>query len=224
MIDEDITHHIQKYSLAVLSRQRVARFKDLKKPGIDTNLFTYHLKLLVQRGFVKKGAVGYTLDTKGLLYADRVSESNGTVRVQPKIVSMLLVQDLDGNVLLWQRDKQPYIDAWTLPHGKVHIDDETIETAAQREASEKLGLSNVPLRHVGDCYVRVSAESAVLSATLMHVFRCTVTMPLAPDRCRWVQPRALENYAFAPAAERIIARSFFDDTFFFEEFQEEWRQ
>ncbi len=42
MIDYNIEHHIQKYIMSKLYRQQIARFSELKKPGVDTNLFSYH--------------------------------------------------------------------------------------------------------------------------------------------------------------------------------------
>ena len=222
MIELEIDHHIQKYIIGVLRRQKTARFRDLKKPGVDSNLFAYHLKLLTRSGIVKKIDSGYTLDQKGLMYADRLSESNMHVRLQPKVVSMLVVQNSDGDLLLWKRDKQPYIDAWTLPHGKVHIDDTSIGAAAEREAFEKIGIKNAPVRHVGDCYVRVNTGSELLSAALMHIFRFESDTIQNTERLEWVRPHKLHAYELAPAVEQIVARTFFDDPYFFEEFESNW--
>ena len=222
MIELEITHHIQKYIIGVLRRQKTARFRDLKKPGVDSNLFAYHLKLLTQRGMIKRIDSGYTLDQKGLMYADRLSESNMHVRLQPKVVSMLVVQNSDGDLLLWKRDKQPYIDTWTLPHGKVHIDDTSIGAAAEREAFEKIGIKNAPVRHVGDCYVRVKTGSELLSVALMHIFRFENDTIQNTERLEWVRPHKLHTYELAPAVERIVARTFFNDPYFFEEFESEW--
>ena len=41
-----VTHHIQKHILDVLMYTAVARFRDLRPPRTDTNLFTYHLNVL----------------------------------------------------------------------------------------------------------------------------------------------------------------------------------
>lgn len=222
MIELEITHHIQKYIIGVLRRQKTARFRDLKKPGVDSNLFAYHLKLLTRGGMVKKIDSGYTLGQKGLMYADRLSESNMQVRLQPKVVSMLVVQNSDGDVLLWKRDKQPYIDAWTLPHGKVHLDDASIGAAAAREASEKIGMKNAPVRHVGDCYVRVKTGGELLSATLMHISRFESDTIQNTGRLEWARPHKLSTYELAPAVEQIVARTFFNDPYFFEEFESDW--
>lgn len=222
MFDEPIAHHIEKYIIGVLYHQKIARFRDLRKPHVETNLFSYHLKRLVKSGFVKKVEGGYSLDEKGLAYVDRVSEKSMNVRTQPKIVTMLVVQNSDGDVLMHRRDKQPYIDTWTLPYGKLHIDDTSIAEAAQREAKEKLGIKHPPADHAGDCYIRVCSGGAILSSTLVHVFRFNADDVTLTDRLQWVRPHKLNQLDLAPAVEPIVARTFFRDPYFFEEFDVDW--
>jgi len=166
-----VNHHIQKHILDVLMYQKAARFRDLRPPRTDTNLFTYHLNNLVKMGMVNKIDGGYTLSADGLAYVDRVSTEKKVIRSQPKIITMLVVQNSDGDILLQRRTKQPYIETWTLPYGKLHIEDTSVKSAAQREAFEKLGLQNQAVEHAGDCYIRVIASDELLSSTLAHVFR-----------------------------------------------------
>lgn len=222
MIEQDISHHIQKHILAVLYRQKNARFRDLRKPNVDTNLFSYHLKLLVKGAMVVKTPEGYMLGQKGLAYVDRISEKNMNIRTQPKIVTMMVVQNSEGDVLLQKRAKQPYIDTWTLPYGKLHIDDESTAAAARREAYEKLGLQDAPVEYAGDCYIRVKFGNEILSTTLVHVFRFASDEISETDTIRWARPHKLAQYDLAPAVEQIVARTFFRDPVFFEEFTVDW--
>lgn len=218
MIEQtEVTHRIQKHILSVLLHQKVARFRDLRPPRVDTNLYSYHLKLLTKQDFIRKVDTGYTLSTRGLAYVDRVNAGKLFVRQQPKIITMLLVQDGYGNVLLQQRTKQPYIDTWTLPYGKVHIDDESVVAGAAREAREKLGLEVTP-RHVGDAYIRVRDSGEILSSTLVHICRFELDEYPESDTVRWCAPLKLARYELAPAVARIVARSFFGDEFFFDEY------
>lgn len=220
MIEQDtLKHHIQRSIVGYLLTHEYARFRDLRPRGIDTNLFSYHLKLLVKQDYVIKTEEGYTLGTKGLRYVDRVRSDDMRVRLQPKIITMLLIQEGYGKVLLQKRTKQPYINTWTLPSGKLHIDDESVVAAARREASEKLAYDPHKLRHVGDCYIRVRDEGAVESATLAHIVRFETDAILATDTLQWVEPLDLGKLKLAPAVEQIITRSFFGDEFFFEEFE-----
>lgn len=217
-----INHHIQKHILDVLMYQKVGRFRDLRPLRTDTNLFTYHLNSLVKIGMVTKTEGGYTLTADGLAYVDRVSAEKKSIRSQPKIITMLVVQNGDGDILLQRRTKQPYIETWTLPYGKLHIEDASVQEAARREAFEKLGLQDQMVEHAGDCYIRVLSHGDLLSTTMAHVFRFYKDDIVVGDDLVWARPHKLNEYKLAPAVEEIMARTFFKDDFFFEEFVVEW--
>lgn len=217
-----VNHHIQKYIIDVLMYTQIARFRDLRPEKTDTNLFSYHLQSLVKSGMVTKVEGGYSLSLAGLSYVDRVSTENKAIRTQPKIITMLLIQNSNGDILLQRRTKQPYINAWTLPYGKIHIDDPTIMTAAKREAKEKLNLEDQAMNHAGDCYIRVNMDGEILSTTLAHVFTFDRDDIEMSDDIIWVRPHKLHDYTLAPAVEDIVARGFFHDPFFFEEFDANW--
>ncbi len=241
---DEINHHIERSILGYLMVHEYARFRDLRPDKVETNLFSYHLKLLLKADYVAKTERGYTLSRRGLVYVDRVSVEKMRVRTQPKIITMLLVQDGYGKVLLQRRTKQPYINTWTLPYGKLHIDDISVIEAARREAREKLEFDPHRIRHVGDCYITVmngqrhadpSADQgelredatvhintqlmpAVETRTLVHLVRFETDAIVATDNLQWVAPLELPKLKLAPAVEQIVSRAFFGDTFFFEEF------
>lgn len=217
-----VNHYIQKHILDVLMFTELARFRDLRPPRTDTNLFSYHLQVLIKQGLVTKTEHGYTLSTTGLEYVDRVSVEKRSIRTQPKIVTMLVLQNSGGDVLLQKRTKQPYINTWTLPYGKVHTEDETVYGAARREAREKIGLELTNLVHAGDCYIRVTTTQGLLSTTLCHVFRGTTDLVTENPNLHWARPHKLHTYTLAPAVTEIMTRTFFKDPFFFEEFTVDW--
>ena len=217
-----LQHHIQKHIISVLMYQKFARFRDLRPPKVDTNLYSYHLKLLQKAKLVEKTEDGYTLTKKGILYIDRVTTSTLDVRSQPKIITMLLVQNSEGDILLFRRRRQPYTNTWTLPYGKLHIDDRSLLEAAHREGDEKLGLKNQTITHAGDCYIRIRDGEETLMTTLAHVFRFYNDDVELNDYLQWVQPHKLHSIKLAPAVEKIVARAFFNDPYFFEEFEEKW--
>lgn len=239
-----IKHDIQQNIIASLTTRQYARFRDLRAPNVDSNRFSYHLKLLIKAGFVDKTYEGYTLGKKGLEYVDRVNTDEMKLRIQPKIITMLIIQDGYGKVLLQKRLKQPYIDTWTLPYGKMHINDESVLAAARRESQEKLNFDPHKMRHVGDGYIVVGhvkkIEADAYSAgtfsdgdnvpvqtkqalhietrTLAHIVRFETDAIAASDTLQWVGPLDLPKLKLAPAVEAIVTRSFFGDEFFFEEF------
>ncbi|MDB5165315.1 MAG: hypothetical protein JWM00_205 [Candidatus Saccharibacteria bacterium] len=217
-----LDHHIQRHIVGVLMFQKLARFRDLRPPKTDTNLFSYHLKVLMKEGLVDKLDAGYTLSQNGMSYVDRVSTQKFTVRSQPKVITMMVIQNSEGDVLLQRRTKQPYIDTWTLPYGKIHIDDSSLEVAAKRETYEKLDLKDQPMTHAGDCYIRVKVGGTILSTTIAHIFRFNRDDITPNQNTVWARPHKLAQYRLAPAVESIVTRSFFGDDHFFEEFEEDW--
>lgn len=219
-LNKMITHHIQKHIISVLIHQKYARFRDLRPPRVDTNLYSYHLKAMQKDGWIEKTPEGYTLSRDGLDYVDRVSLKKLNVRSQPKIISMLVVQNSEGDVLLLRRNKQPYIDTWTLPYGKTHIEDLSVLDGARREWCEKLG-DHAPdsMVHAGDCYIRVRRDNEVISITFVHVFYVESDDVVLHDRLQWARPHKLSQYDLAPAVEQIVARTFFRDAHFFEDFE-----
>ena len=217
-----LQHHIQKYIIGILIHKKYARFSELRPPKTDTNLFSYHLKVLLKEKWIDKTEDGYTLSKNGLVYVDRVSLEKLNIRSQAKIITMLLIQNSEGDVLVQQRTKQPYIDTWTLPYGKTHLEDVSIEMGARRESLEKLNYLPNTLRHAGDAYIRVHADGEVLSNTLVHIFRFETDDIVETETIKWVQPLKLLRLNLAPAVEDIISRSFFGDEHFFAEFSHRW--
>ncbi len=223
MIDKtDIKHHIQKYILSILMYQKIARFRDMRPPKTDTNLYSYHLNQLLKMGLVKKSENGYTLDTQGLIYVDRLSGEKQSVDQQPKVVTMFVIQNSEGDLLLMRRNKQPFIDKWALPHGKVHTSDSSSMMAARREAYEKLKVLDGALKHAGDCYIRVNYGDTPLTTTLAHVYTYNNDDIEITDQLQWIQPYKLHTLDLAPAVEELVARTFFRDPFYFEEYAVEW--
>lgn len=219
-MDSPIEHRIQRHIIGVLIHQKYARFRDLRPPKTDTNLFSYHLKVLLRAGLVEKAEAGYTLSDAGLGYVDRVSIKKLNVRSQPKIITMHVLQNKQGEILLQKRAKQPYIDTWTLPYGKTHISDTSIADAARRELREKLAIEDVALIHAGDAYIRVTTHGHYLSTTLAHVFSGTTDVE-PDDTVRWVSLEQLGELELAPAVVKIV-EAVRVGTPFFLELNEEW--
>lgn len=218
----EVNHFIQKNVLSYLTQQKIARFRDMRPLKTDTNLYSYHLKLLQKNGFVEKMDDGYTLTVRGMSYVDRISAESVRLSVQPKVVTMLVIQNGYGGVLMYQKTRQPFIDQWTLPFGKVYNNDASITQAAKRETKDKIGDVEIALHHAGDCYVRVRHDDEIKISTLIHVFYGTTDLELAGEHLKWVKLHAIDALDTAPAIDQIIARTFFKDPYFFEEFTVDW--
>jgi len=223
MIESKYSHHTtvknphQKFILSQLITREHARFKDLKPPKIGSNAYSYHLKELQKGGWITKSEAGYCLGPTGLAHIERDIESK-PVRMQPNVAVALVVQDGYGKILLHKKLEQPYINQWELPMVPAAVADISVREAGVWAA--KALLRHVPdtVGHVGDCYIRVHKGKIALGSTLIHVIRFTLDDYVAPEGYAWVDPLRVESMPCAPGVERIMTRTFFNDSFFFEEF------
>lgn len=168
------THHIQHYILDVLRHNEFARFRDLRPPRTDSNLFSYHLGQLLKNKFVAKTDRGYSLSLHGLVHIDRVSSISKKPRQQPKIMTISVIMNEHNEVLVRYKTSQPMINKVTFVAGMQHLEDATIEQAALREIREKSSLELPGIAHIGDCYMAIRHDGVVIMNTLMHVFLATV--------------------------------------------------
>ena len=240
-----IKHPIERDILRFLTTCESARFSDMRPSKVDTNLFSYHLKLLVKAGYVVKSEIGYTLSSLGINHIERVNDDALQLRMRPKVVTKLLIQDGYGKVLLQKRMTQPNINTWELPSEEMRIDDESVMMMAKNLAAEKLNHHPSKLQHVGDCYIVVGkkvrtnvhpAEGAVFvdgdvlhlatketfeteSRILAHIVRFeSDDIIIKDEHFKWIEPLDVAHIKAAPGTEQIITRAFFGDNFFFEEF------
>lgn len=172
---KDITsggmHDIQKHILKKLSLAKKCKYSELKPAGVESNKFAYHLQSLISGGLVAAKTAdkdgGYALTPKGKHYVDTISFESFKPRIQPKIVTLLVLEN-KGSYLLYKRRKSPFINHIGFPYGKIHLE-ERIYEAAERELKEKTGLS-AKLMHKGDVYLTVHDETELVSHMLCHVF------------------------------------------------------
>lgn len=218
-------HYIQKHILKTLMYTKVARFRDMRPPKVDSNAYNYHLKTLIKDGYIEKVNDGYELSPKGLSYVDKVSIEKFEPRVQPKLTNMLVIQNSDDQVLLLSKSKQPFIHSWMLPYGKVHLEDESFYSAAVREADEKLNIKPEGLEHRGSCYIRALVRGELISSILANVFTASVssTNELS-EGSRWFSISELDSVVLAPATKEVLFKVFSANSLFFEQYNIDWEQ
>jgi ADP-ribose pyrophosphatase YjhB (NUDIX family) len=141
-------HHIQKSIILSLARTSPLRFTDLQPPRIPNNTFSYHLKKLVDSGYIELVSEGY-IPTRKALKIVVFGASTGKATAKPETITIVYVENPEGEILLLNRNHQPFKGWYGLPAGQVHLG-ETLEQAAQRELAEKTTLSpHTALRAVG---------------------------------------------------------------------------
>lgn len=200
-----------------------ARFSDMRPPRVDSNAYSYHLRALQKEGLIEKHPKGYRLTPAGLFYVDKVSMENLEPRLQPKIITMIVAQNEQDNILFFSKTKQPFIGALMMPFGKVHLDDPNLLAAAERELFEKAHVKGAKLKHVGDCYVRARINGDLVWNILAHVFVTKLAgRQVNLPNVEWRDPAQGKDSDYIPAARQIIKTSLTTDGFFMKEFDVEW--
>ncbi|GHU08101.1 hypothetical protein FACS189431_3740 [Alphaproteobacteria bacterium] len=191
----EVDHIIQKHIMSYLTLTESARFAQMRPPGVDSNLYAYHLTKLLKMGFINKNEREYRLSTKGLIYVDRLSFDKTILSNQPKINTGILLKNEFNEILLTKRLRQPLLGFWGLPMGKLHNDDTDIYVAAERELREKTGIIIRRLEHAGDCYLRLVDGDDLISASFAHIFYKKVAKDalFLDENSRWVGLNELDD-------------------------------
>ena len=218
-----VKHPTRQYIIEQLSQHDERRFTELRPPRVDTNSVAYHLGVLVDAGIVDQLEETYALGAAGVPYARELhARGSEAAPLRPGVEIWFVVQNSDGDILIQQRTEQPFIGTWSLPYGAVESSDVSLEAAASRIA-RKLFANSPQATHAGDCYVRVGAEGAPAVATLVHAFRFNSDNLVLAEGLRWARPHKVGYEKLTPGVEDVMARTFFLDPFFFEEFRAKWR-
>ena len=103
-------HEAQMKILRQLLLSPSANFATLQKStDLTSDHFNFHLKKLVDVGYVEKRDDGhYVLSRAGKEYANRMDTDDNVIEKQPKISVGLIIENSEGKFLAQQRRKQPY--------------------------------------------------------------------------------------------------------------------
>lgn len=148
MKNESQLHHIQKSIILSLAKKSPLRFSELQPPRIPNNTFSYHLKKLLETGYIDSTTKGYTATRKALKLINFGVSREKTI-TSPNILSMLFIVNDDDEILLINRNNKPFQGWYSLPSGLIHLG-ETLSEAARRELYEKTRLKETTdLNNVG---------------------------------------------------------------------------
>jgi|GEM_PF-538302 ADP-ribose pyrophosphatase YjhB (NUDIX family) len=151
MHDNDHMHFIQRRIITSLANNAPLRFSQLLPPGMPNNTFSYHLKKLLEKGYISLEADGY-MPTRKALKTVHFEQAQGVRKLVPRTISMIYITNGQGQVLLIKRHTQPFKHWFGIPSGLIH-QNETIQEAARRELFEKTTIettTELPLAGVLD--------------------------------------------------------------------------
>lgn len=195
-------HPIRRQILSNLILARELPFSKLKPQDIESNIFMYHLKLLISEGLVRKlENKKYSLTNEGVRLASGLSWKSLSTRIQPRIVTMIICKNKDGEHLLYKSKRQPTLNLVSFPYGKLHLGEKVLE-AGDRELEEKAGLT-ARLFHRGDIYVTAWDGSDILVQMLVHVFLASnshgeIGKGEETGECFWGRPEKISKEEKTP--------------------------
>lgn len=165
-------HNAQTIILKELLFKPELRFSDLRKAsGLDSDFFKFHIKKLVEIGYVSKRDNGaYSLTIPGKEFSNKIDTYAGVIERQPKSAVILYIVNKENEILVQKRLKHPYYGFWGLPGGKIKWG-ETITHAAARELEEETGVICEGLKYMGLYHEHVKSKETgnVLEDKIFHV-------------------------------------------------------
>lgn len=135
-------HKIQMLILRELLFNPNSRFTDLNIQGLSNDHFSYHIKVLIEQGYVEKTNSKYSLTVNGKEFANRMDTDDASIEKQPKVAVMIVATKQDNAkklLLVQKRTKEPYFGYSGFITGKIRFGEKILE-AARRELKEESGL------------------------------------------------------------------------------------
>ena len=179
----------------------VMRFSELRAEDVESNLFQYHLRHVIRKGLVEKCGEGYQLAPAGLYYADRFSPVYKGERPQPKIITIAVVRDAKGRVMLLQKPRQPWLGQYHFPAGKIHTGEATGDAAA-REFAEKTGMQIGVMQFRSLTHVQIFQSGELVSDYFGFIFAGNYNGET--ESGTWFHESELDELSLAPGVRAIL--------------------
>lgn len=173
---ESSIHPIQTRILRELLFIPESTYSNLQKSsGLDSDHFKFHIRRLLENGYIQKTSTFYQLTVRGKEYANKLDTDENIVERQPKSAVLLGVERINGGekeFLFQERLKHPYFSYWGIMGGKIRWGETILESAA-RELAEETGLT-AELQYIGvyheHTYQKESGE--LLEDKIFHLVHC----------------------------------------------------
>ncbi len=135
-------HWIQNEILQTLYEADSLAFSKLKPANIGNDQFNYHLKRLVDDGYVSKEASEYSISDKGKAMLAR-QDGAGQTLDYPKTGVLVVIENSKGEFFLERRQTHPFKGLYMLPTARIR-ENEHIEDTARKVVKSLTGIPMDP--------------------------------------------------------------------------------
>ncbi len=123
------------------------------------------------------------------------------------VVNLCILRPNLKEILLIQREKEPYKNYWGMPGGKCESNERT-DLAGARELKEETGIRRKPRFPMGLCYERVWERGEVIYAFSINFIRFVTNAKVrrknSEGELRWFKLSELERIKVIPSDPKII--------------------
>lgn len=136
----EITQKMQQDILVKLTHAHQLRFNELWDKQGESNVFSYHLKNLIESGLIKKEEEYYKLTNDGMTYVASMEGTSGKTTKKPIVCSFVLgYKPEEDEILINIRKKEPFFNYVGISGGKMEFGSYPLKTAKE-EFLEETGL------------------------------------------------------------------------------------
>lgn len=163
-------NEIQLRILTSLTTSQKLKYSEIKPLDIENDIYKYHLKHLLEKGFIQKMDGFYEITRKGIKVTTNIS-AKGEIQDLFKVsVALYVTRKIDNKdfLLVQKRARHPFMGDMSSISGKMHKGEE-ITDAAKRKLKEETGLE-AEFKFLGvHRKIRLDQENILLEDTLYHV-------------------------------------------------------
>lgn len=134
-------HDLQRQIITkLLQKPLPQRYSELQIPGVDNDLFNYHLQILVKKEFLTKKDSHYQLSERGKQFASKMNAQGIPQQLFKNSVALAVFRNNYTELLVQKRLRSPFYGDLTTVAGKIALG-ESIASAARRKLLEETNLA-----------------------------------------------------------------------------------
>lgn len=149
------------------------KYSDMKPEDMEGSQFTYHLKQLLQKGYIEHTDDFYVLTIKGKEFANQMDTDKKVFKKQAKVSNLLAIIRYDNKqkvieqVLMYKRLKNPFYGLIGHPTRKFWYGQE-MSTAAEDAIEVECGLTG-EAETIGTLHFLIEHQGQIVEDKIFHI-------------------------------------------------------